>query len=60
MHIVIEQMPIHIKQVPAQKKLSPGREITSVKGVLFERNGKRIYGRFKNCYKIEDRVISFY
>lgn len=59
-HIVIEQMPIHMKQVTADKKLTPGRETTSVKRVLFERNGKRIYGRFKNCCKIGDRMISFY
>ena len=59
-HIVIEQMPIHMKQVTAQKKLSPGRETTAVKRVLFERNGKRIYGKFKNCCKIGERVISFY
>lgn len=60
MHIAVEQMPIHMKQVTDQKKLSPGRETTTVNRVLFERNGKRIYGRFKNCCKIGDRVISFY
>ncbi len=60
LHIIMEHMPIHMKQVPSQKKLAPGRETESVKGVLFERNGKRIYGRFKNCCKIGDRVISFY
>jgi len=59
-HIAIEHMPIHMKQVAAEKKSAPGRETTSVKRVLFERNGKRIYGRFKNCCKIGDRVISFY
>jgi CRISPR-associated protein Cas5h len=59
-HIVIEQMPIHMKQVADEKKLAPGRETTAVKRVLFERNGKTIYGRFKNCCKIGDRVISFY
>jgi CRISPR-associated protein Cas5h len=58
--IVIEHMPIHMKQVSTEKKLAPGRETTAVKRVLFERNGKRIYGRFKNCCKIGDRVISFY
>ena len=59
-HIVMEHMPVHMKKVPARNKLLPGREAASVKGVLFERKGKRIYGRFKNCCKIDDRVISFY
>jgi CRISPR-associated protein Cas5h len=60
LHIIMEHMPIHMKQVPAQKKLAPGRETESVKGVMFERHGRRIYGRFKNCCKIGDKVISFY
>lgn len=59
-HIIIEQMPIHMKKVQAQGKIPAGREAVSVKGILFERNGKRIYGRFKNCCRIEDQVISFY
>ena len=42
------------------KKLQTGREPVSIKRVLFERNGKRIYGNFRNCYKIGDKVISFY
>lgn len=60
LYIIMEHMPIHMKQVPAQEKLAPGRETESVKGVMFERNGRRIYGRFKNCWKIGDKVISFY
>ncbi|HLP58983.1 MAG TPA: CRISPR-associated protein Cas5 [Candidatus Deferrimicrobium sp.] len=60
LHIISEHMPLYMKQVPALKKLSAGRETASVKGVLFERNGKRIYGRFKNCCQIGDKVISFY
>lgn len=59
-HIVIEHMPIHMRQAAAQKKLPAGREPGSVKGVLFERNGRRLHGKFKNCCKIDDRVISFY
>jgi CRISPR-associated protein Cas5h len=59
-HIVIEQIPIHMKQVSDPKKISPGRESSVVKRVLFERNGKRMYGRFKNCCQIGERVISFY
>ncbi|MCU0286678.1 MAG: CRISPR-associated protein Cas5, partial [Acidobacteria bacterium] len=51
LHIIREHMPIHMKQIPAQKKLASGRENESVKGVMFERNGRRIYGRFKNCFK---------
>lgn len=60
LHIIMENMPIHMKQVLSLKKLAPGRETESVKEVLFERNGKRIYGHFKNCYKIRHKIISFY
>jgi CRISPR-associated protein Cas5h len=57
-HVVVEQMPVHMK--PVQTKGQPGRETVSVKRVLFERTGKRLYGNFKNCWRIGDKVVSFY
>ncbi len=62
-HILLEQMPIHMKaevpgKKPARKKY--GREPVSVKRVLFEKNGKRIHGCFKNCWNVGNKTISFY
>jgi CRISPR-associated protein Cas5h len=58
-HVVVEQMPIHMKAVVSGRGQT-GREPVSVKRVLFERRGKRLYGTFKNCYRVGDKVISFY
>ncbi len=60
-NIVIEQIPVHMKKETAVKaKMQPGREPVSIKRVLFEKTGKRLYGKFKNCLKVADKVISFY
>ena len=53
-----EQMPIAFKQV--KEKKGTGREPTVVKRIYFERNGKRLKGKFKNCFKINNQIISFY
>jgi CRISPR-associated protein Cas5h len=58
-HVVVEQMPIHMKTVVSGSGKA-GREPVSVKRVLFERRGKRLYGTFKNCCRVGDKVISFY
>ncbi|NIM10562.1 MAG: CRISPR-associated protein Cas5 [Candidatus Aminicenantes bacterium] len=58
-HVVVEQMPVHMKAVVSVSGQT-GREPVSVKRVLFERRGKRLYGTFKNCYRVGDKVISFY
>ena len=58
LYVVVEQMPVHMK--PVQTKGQPGREPVSVKRVLFERTGKRLYGNFKNCWRLDDKVVSFY
>jgi CRISPR-associated protein Cas5h len=63
-HMVIDQMPVHMKKekhVDKKKtKGDPGRVIHTVKRVLYEKFGKRIFGKFKNGYQIEDKVITFY
>jgi len=60
-NIVIEQIPVHMKKETIEKaKIQPGREPVSIKRVLFEKTGKRLYGKFKNCLKVADKVISFY
>lgn len=58
LHVVVEQMPVHMK--PVQTKGQSGREPVAVKQVLFERTGKRLYGNFKNCWRLGDKVVSFY
>lgn len=58
-NIVIEQIPIHMKKETTAGK-QPGREPVSIKRVLFEKNGKRLHGRFKNCWQVKDKTISFY
>lgn len=59
-HVVAEQMPIHMKAVPAKREGQSAREPVAVKRVLFEKNGNRLFGTFKNCYRAGQRVISFY
>lgn len=53
-HIVIDQMPV---QMTSEKQ---GRELQTVKRVVFEKTGKRISGLFNNCYKVGEKIISFY
>lgn len=63
-HMVVDQMPVHMekeKTVEKKKaKADPGRVIHTVKRVLHEKSGKRIFGNFKNGYQIEDKIITFY
>lgn len=59
-HVVAEQMPVHMKAVDAKGKARTAREPAAVKRVLFEKNGNRLFGTFKNCYRVGQRVISFY
>jgi len=53
-----EQMPVHFKQVKAKNKT--GREPVTVKRIYFERYGRRLTGKFKNCYRLDEKYISFY
>ncbi len=54
MHMISDQMPVQM--VSKQR----GRELQTIKRVLFEQTGKRIHGLFKNCYKVGEKIISFY
>lgn len=63
-HIIIDQMPIHMK-IEQQggkggKTINPGRTLHSIERVVYEKSGRRIFGSFKNCYQVKNRVISFY
>lgn len=64
LHIVIDQMPIHMQKETVEKrgKKRPGsgRKLQKTGRVIYEKSGKRIFGKFRNCYKIDDKVISFY
>ena len=63
-HMVVDQMPVHMeKEKPVGKKKTkgdPGRVIHTVKRVLYEKYGKRIFGKFKNGYQIKDKIITCY
>ena len=63
-HMVVDQMPVHMeKGKPVEKKKAKddtGRVIHTVKRVLYEKSGKRIFGKFKNGYQIKDKIITFY
>ena len=61
-HIVIDQMPIHLeREIHGGKgKKQAGRIAHSVKRVLHERTGMRLFGKFQNGYRIGQRVITFY
>jgi len=63
-HMVLDQMPVHMeKEKTVEKKKTngdPGRVVHTVKRVLHEKSGKRIFGKFKNGYQINDKIITFY
>ena len=63
-HMVLDQMSVHMeKEKTVEKKKTkgdPGRVIHTVKRVLHEKSGKRIFGKFKNGYQINDKIITFY
>jgi len=63
-HMVLDQMPVHMeKEKTLEKKKTkgdPGRVIHTVKRVLHEKSGKRIFGKFKNGYQINDKIITLY
>jgi len=56
--ILNEQMPHHFRMT--EKKGKNSREPICVKRIYFERRGNRLSGKFLNCYKIGDKIISFY
>jgi CRISPR-associated protein Cas5h len=63
-HMVLDQMPVHMeKEKTVEKKKTksdPGRVVHTVKRVLHEKSGKRIFGKFKNGYQINGKIITFY
>lgn len=63
-HMVADQMPIHMekeKRAAKKKAIKPsGRVVHTVKRVVVEKTGKRIFGRFKNGYAVGDKIITFF
>ena len=57
LNIIEEQMPVAFKQTKSKIK---GREPQNIKKIYFDRNGNRLTGKFSNCYRIDDKYISFY
>ena len=64
--LITDQMPLHMQKEETQSKkkktaAETGRILKSSGQVIYERSGKRMRGRFKNCYRIkDDNVISFF
>ncbi|MDR0676205.1 MAG: CRISPR-associated protein Cas5 [Elusimicrobiota bacterium] len=65
--ILSEQMPVEmakefeIKKTKKEEiKIENGRRTIEIKKYIFEKNGNRINGKFKNCYEVKDKIISFY
>ncbi|BAI80034.1 CRISPR-associated protein Cas5 [Deferribacter desulfuricans SSM1] len=46
-----EKLPIDMNQ---------NREVLKYEDVIMELNGQKLEGNFKNCYKIEDKIVSFF
>lgn len=57
-HMIIDQMPVHMEKEKPEGDL--GRVVHTVKRVLHEKSGKRIFGKFMRGYQIEDKIITFY
>lgn len=56
--VLSEQMPINFRQIKDKKNIE--REPISVKKIFFEKKGKRLKGKFGNCYFVDKKYISFY
>jgi CRISPR-associated protein Cas5h len=63
-HMVVDQMPIHMEKEKSTGKKkaikTAGRVVHTVKRVVVEKSGKRIFGRFKNGYSVDDKIITFF
>jgi CRISPR-associated protein Cas5h len=55
------EIDLHKEQMPSGfKKTKNGREGMGTHQVIFEKNGKRIAGEFKNAIQLNGKYISFY
>lgn len=59
-HLVVDQMPIHMQKESPGGKKKPGRVMQSIKRVVYEKTGQRIYGTFQNGYGIAEKIITFF
>lgn len=57
--IINDQMPIKMELEYDKKRKEDGRKPKSVKRVIYEKAGKRLKGKFSNCYEINDKHIAF-
>ena len=59
-NIITDQMPLNMERVVNKKGGYDGRQLQQIKRVVYEKEGKTIYGKFNNCWKIDDKIISFF
>ncbi|MBF0449913.1 MAG: CRISPR-associated protein Cas5 [Candidatus Magnetomorum sp.] len=57
-HLIVDRMPIHLGKKIINQIV--GRELDSIKNVMYEKNGQRIFGIFKDCYPLDDKRIAFF
>ncbi len=56
-----QEVDIQKEQMPSDfTKTSNGRESSGTQQVVFEKNGQRLAGEFKNCVCLNSQYISFY
>lgn len=59
-NIITDQMPLNMEKVNNKKGEHDGRQLQQIKRFVYEKEGKTIHGRFKNCWKVDDKIISFF
>lgn len=54
--IVTDQMPTNMEEDNSKNK---GRKLGTIKRIVYEKTGKTLHGKFKNCWQIGTEIISF-
>jgi len=55
--IIKDRMPVHFKKITKSGK--DGREPLRTKMYIYDRNGKILRGKFKNCYITGEEIVNF-
>ena len=55
-HIVVDRMPIHF----VKEEENRSRALQSIKNVIHEKSGLRLFGNFENCYHVDNKCIAFF
>ena len=53
--IITDQMPTNMEEETGKKK---GRKLNQIRRIVYEKTGKTLHGKFKNCWKIGSEIIS--